>query len=178
MSKRFNHVIKSSLTFKLNHEYFAINVGKVISILEMKKITEVPESPPFMKGVINLRGEVIPVIDSHIKFGLDPIKITLRTGILILEVDAPDGDLVKVGLLVDYVEEVIDIDDEKILAPPKIKAGYRSKYITGMYEKENGDLIMLLDIDQLLTLDEITPLKEQNEDEGVQDEQDKSKDEK
>jgi len=167
---KITHKIKASLTFKLNNEFFAVNVSRVLSILEMKRIIEVPESPPYMKGVINLRGEVVPIIDSHVKFGLDPMRISLKTSILILEIDLPDDDPVKLGLLVDQVEEVIEIEDYKVIPPPKIRAGYRSKYITGMYETPKGDVLMLLDIDKVLTLEEITPLRDQEANAGLSEE--------
>ena len=149
----------SFLVFKMINEYFAINVGKVISILEMQKITEVPEAPAYMKGVINLRGEVLPVVDSHIKFGFNkPIEITMHTGILVLEVISDKEEIIRLGLIVDLVEEVIQIQPKDILPPPGIGSTYQSRYITGMFQKNNKDFIMILNIDKILTVDEIGKL--------------------
>jgi len=152
--------INSFIIFRMLNESFAINVSKVLNILEMQKITKVPEAPLYMVGVINLRGEVLPVIDSHIKFGTDPIVVTYQTCILVLDIVSSNDITTKLGLMVDFVDEVIEIKPETILPPPGIGETYQSKYITGMFQKENKDFIMMLDIDKLLTINEIIQLKE------------------
>ena len=101
--------INSYLTFQLAGEFFALNVSRVINILEMCKITEVPKMPDYVKGVINLRGEVLPVIDTRLKFGMSEIEITKSTCILVLDV-VVNNDSIKIGSLVDTVSEVIEID--------------------------------------------------------------------
>lgn len=158
-TKKVKKEITSYIIFKMQNEFFAINVSKVLNILEMQKITEVPEAPVYMKGVINLRGEVLPVIDSHIKFGLSPLIITMNTSILVLEVLAKNGLETKLGLMVDFVNEVVNITPDKILPPPSIGDSYRSRYITGMYQKDDSDFVMILDVDELLTINEIIDLK-------------------
>ena len=86
----------SYLSFKLGEEIFASNVGKVLNILELVRITEVPQSPPYIKGVINLRGDVLPVVDTRIKFGLSPIEIATHTCILVIDIHL-DGESIKIG---------------------------------------------------------------------------------
>ncbi len=162
--------INSFIIFRMLNESFAINVSKVLNILEMQKITTVPEAPSYMIGVINLRGEVLPVIDSHIKFGIDPLVVTYQTCILVLDIVSSNDITTKLGLMVDFVDEVIEIKPETILPPPGIGETYQSKYITGMYQKENKDFIMMLDIDKLLTINEIIKLKESNIDEDNKEE--------
>ena len=142
----------SYLIFKLEKELFAINVKKVLSIIEMHEITKVPKSETHLKGVINLRGEIIPVIDSHVKFNLAPATITMKTSILILELAWSDFENVKVGLMIDKVEEVLRISKKEILPPPKIEDNEQSDYITGMFEHKDDHFIMLLDVEKALAL--------------------------
>ncbi len=149
----------SFIIFKLKNEYFAINVKKVIRILEMQKITEVPESPIYMKGVINIRGDILPVLDSRIKFGMGEVEITMTTCILVLKIIGSNNKIIKIGILVDNVDEVIQITEQNILPPPNIGEAYKSKYIIGMYN-DDKKLIMLLDIDKLLLTNEIIYLNE------------------
>ena len=152
-------VINSFIIFKMMNEFFAISVKKVLSILEMQKITEVPKAPSYMKGVMNLRGEVIPVIDSYLKFGIEtPLKVTRNTCILVLEVQDNQNESIRLGLLVDYVDEVLEIKEDKILPPPNIGRSFESEYITGMYQKDEEQFIMLLDVDKLLALNAIIQL--------------------
>lgn len=150
--------IDSYLIFELENELFAIHVNKILSILEMKKITKVPETPDYMKGVINLRGEVLPIIDSHIKFNMSPMSISMKTSILVIELKRENAKAVKLGLMVDKVDEVLQIQSKKIQAPPSIGAAYESTYITGMYKKDDKTFIMLIDIDKVLSLKEIVTI--------------------
>ena len=165
--KKKNQKTDSYLVFHLQDEAFAINVGKILSILQMQKVTAIPESPDYMRGVINLRGDVIPIIDSHVKFSLDPINVTMKTNILVLEVGRKNKKKIKLGFMVDKVSEVIQISEKKILPPPGIGDVYQSKYITGVYQKDKNNFIMLLDIEKALSLIEITLLKEAVDNETV-----------
>lgn len=148
--------INSWLSFKLGAETFASNVSKVLSILEMHTITEVPQSPDYMMGVINLRGAVLPVIDTHLKFGMEPLILTPSTCILVLDVIV-EGKQVKVGAVVDSVEEVIELEEESIQESPTIGTKYRTEFILGMIEK-GDNFIMLLDMDKVFSVDDITEL--------------------
>ena len=151
MKKKKRKII-SYLIFTLDKELYAIHVNKVLSIVEMHEITKVPKSEPHLKGVINLRGEIIPVIDSHVKFNLAPATITMKTSILILDLIWSSFERIKIGLMIDKVEEVLRITKKQILPPPKLEDNEQSEYITGMYEHRNDDFIMLLDVEKALLL--------------------------
>ena len=149
--------LNSYLTFKLNDELFAANVSKVLNILEMAKITEVPKAPGYMKGVINLRGTVLPVVDTKIKFDMGATKYTAATCILVLDINM-DNESIHVGALVDSVQEVLEFDDDQIQPPPSIGSKYRSEFIDGMV-KYNEDFIMILNMDMVFSLDELAVMK-------------------
>ena len=148
----------SYLTFKLGEETFAANVGKVINILEMTNITSVPKSPDYMMGVINLRGSVLPVIDTRQKFGMEETELTSNTCIIVMEVKM-ESDTVRVGTLVDSVEEVIEIEDDQIQPPPAIGNKYRSEFIKGMVN-QNETFIMILDMDKVFSLNELSAIQD------------------
>ncbi|HKL07460.1 MAG TPA: chemotaxis protein CheW [Bacteroidales bacterium] len=150
--------INSYLSFKLGEEEFAAHVGKVLNILELTKITEVPKAPDYMKGVINLRGTVLPVVDTRIKFGMTPTEYTNNTCIVVMEVEL-DNDIVQVGALVDSVQAVREIDDTQIQPPPSIGSKYKSEFIYGMV-KVDEKFIMLLDMEKVFSSDEIVSLQE------------------
>ena len=145
--------INSYLTFKLGEEEFAAHVGKVLNILEMTKITEVPKSPDYMKGVINLRGSVLPVIDTRIKFGMTPTEYTPNTCIVVMDIDM-DGDSIHVGALVDSVQAVLEIEDTQILPAPSIGHKYRSEFIEGV-ANINDSFIMILNMDEVFSSEEV-----------------------
>lgn len=156
--------IDSYIIFKMFDEFFAINVIKVLHILEMQKITEVPKAPSYMKGVMNLRGEVIPIIDSHKKLGHDTfLTVTKNTCILVLEIQPSKDEMIKLGLLVDHVDEVIEIKKDTILPPPTIGNSFKSEYITGMYQKTEAQFVMVIDIDKLLNIAEIMSVSLESE---------------
>ena len=149
----------SFLIFELQSELFAINVKKILSILQMQKVTTVPESPDYMRGVINLRGKVIPVIDSHVKFNLNPISVTMKTNILVLEFIRENKKKLKLGFMVDKVSEVIQITEKDILPPPGIGDVFQSEYISGVYQKDEKNFIMILDIEKALSIKDIVSIK-------------------
>lgn len=154
--------INSYLTFKLRNEIFGANVAKVLNILEMTKITKVPNSPSFMKGVINLRGSVLPLIDTRIKFDMGETVYSANTCILVLDIEM-GGDTVHVGALVDSVIEVIEIEEVHIQPPPSIGSKYKSEFIDGM-AKIGDDFIMLLNMDLIFSTNELTLIKESSGD--------------
>jgi len=157
MEKENKKIINSYLSFRLGEEVFALHVGKVHKILEMTEITEVPRSPDYMKGVINLRGNVLPVIDMRVKFGMESAKRTKTTCILVIEAEI-EKEIVMVGLLVDAVQAVQKIKDEEILPPPSIGSKFRSDFISGM-TRVNDRFYMVLNIDLLLSSDDLINLK-------------------
>ena len=148
--------INSFLSFKLGEEEFAAHVGKVLNILEMTKITEVPRAPEYMKGVINLRGTVLPVIDTRIKFGMPPTEYTTNTCIIVLDVDM-DGESIHVGALVDSVQAVLEFDQSHIMPAPSIGSRYRSEFIEGVVNVDDK-FIMLLNMDAVFSSDELTKM--------------------
>ena len=150
---------KSHLSFKLGKETFASNVSKVLNIVEMSTITEVPQAPDYMMGVMNLRGAVLPVIDTRIKFGMDATQITTKTCVLVLEITA-DTATVMIGAIVDAVEEVLEIEEEDINPSPSIGAKYNSEFILGLVQ-QNERFIMILDMDKVFTTDEVIQLMQQ-----------------
>ncbi len=168
MSEKNLDQINSYLSFKLGEETFAANVSKVLNILEMTEITKVPRAPEYMKGVINLRGSVLPVVDTRIKFGMPATEYTSNTCILVMEVEV-DGEQVQVGGLVDAVQAVLEIEKEDILPPPSIGSKYRSEFISGM-AKIDDRFIMLLNMDRVFSSDEITDLRERTESSKLQQE--------
>jgi purine-binding chemotaxis protein CheW len=156
-----NKIISSYLSFRLDNELFAVNVHQVINILELTKITEVPKAPYYMKGVINLRGKVLPVIDTRLKFGMEAITFTKNTCIVVMEINI-NGERIELGSLVDSVLEVIEVSAEAITPPPSLGNKYKSNFITGML-KQNDDFIMMLDIDNVFSTDDIIDFKESSE---------------
>ncbi|BDX39357.1 chemotaxis protein CheW [Tenuifilaceae bacterium CYCD] len=149
--------INSYLTFKLGDEEFAAHVGKVLNILEMTKITQVPKAPDYLKGVINLRGAVLPVIDARIKFGMPETEYTTNTCIIVLDIDL-DGESVHVGAIVDSVQAVLEIDNNQIMPLPTLGSRYKSEFIIGM-AKIDEKFIIILNMDAVFSIDEITSLK-------------------
>lgn len=153
-------VLESFLSFKLNDEMFAINVGKVMEILEVPKITKVPQAPDYMIGVINLRGLVLPVIDTRIKFGMQAFEFNVNTCVLVLNVEMGDEKLV-VGAIVDMVLEVFEIEKSNIQPSPSLGAKYNPEFISGMI-KENDQFMMVLNIDKVFSAEELENINMNN----------------
>jgi purine-binding chemotaxis protein CheW len=146
----------SYLTFKLGKEEFGAHVSQVLNILEMTKVTEVPKSPNYMKGVINLRGMVLPVIDTRIKFGMPETEYTTNTCIVVMDLDLAD-DTIHIGAIVDEVVSVIEIEENQIEPPPSIGSKYKSEFIYGMARVEDN-FIMLIDMQKLISVDELSEI--------------------
>jgi purine-binding chemotaxis protein CheW len=151
--------LQTYLSFKLSEEVFAINVSKVINILEMSRITKIPKAPEYMKGVINLRGTVLPVVDLRIKFGLPEKETNIDTSIIVLSIDL-NGESVLVGTLVDAVKEVLELKTNEIAPSPTIGSKYNSGFIEGMWRIDEN-FIMILDINKVFSTDEVIDFKEQ-----------------
>ncbi len=144
------------LTFTLADEEYGIGILKVKEINGMIPITSVPRTPDFVKGVINLRGKVIPVIDLRLKFGMPAIDYTDRTCIIVVEIDANDMTI-QIGIVVDAVSEVLNIKEEEIENAPSFGTSINMDYILGMAKIDSGVKI-LLDIDKVLSAKEIQVL--------------------
>ncbi len=146
------------LTFRLGDEVFAANIKKAINIIEMLEITEVPRSPEYMRGIVNVRGSVLPVIDTKMKFGMPPTEITKNTVIVTFAIEI-EGEETHVGAMVDEPGSVIELSENQISPPPNIGAKYKSELIVGTYKDENEQFIMILDIDKVFTLDELLEIE-------------------
>ena len=141
------------LTFKLDEEIFALDISKVKEVLDFTEITKIPQTPEFMKGVINLRGGVVPVVDMRLKFGMSETARTVHTCIIIIEVTI-EGETTVLGALVDSVQEVMDLEPGQIEPAPRIGTRLRTEFIRGMGKRDNH-FLMILDIDQVFSADEL-----------------------
>jgi purine-binding chemotaxis protein CheW len=142
-------VASQFLTFTLDREQFAVDIQKVREVLEFSSVTKVPRTPGFMRGVINLRGSVVPVIDLRLRLGLSRTEATIDTCVVIIEVRAR-GETLVLGALADSVQEVIELERKCIEPPPRLGTRVDIDFIKGI-GKRDEQFIMLLDIDKVLT---------------------------
>ena len=165
-----NEQIQSTqhLTFTLGEEDFALDIATVREVLNYTTITRVPRMPQFLSGVINLRGNVVPVIDLRLKLGMRAIRKTADTCIVIVEIEV-DGEMTQMGALADSVKEVIDLDPSQISPPPKLGTKLKSEFIKGMGQQDERFLI-ILDIDRILSDDELAMMISSGDIEDPQDE--------
>lgn len=150
------NAVQQYLTFILGSEVFAINILNIKEIIEYGNLTEVPKMPGFIRGVINLRGSVVPVIDMAARFDKPSAAITRKTCIVIIEV-AHAASTQVVGVMVDAVNEVIDIEPTEIEPPPSFGANIRADFIEGM-GKVGGRFVIILNVNKVLSVDEISEL--------------------
>jgi purine-binding chemotaxis protein CheW len=141
------------LTFSMAGEEYAIGALRVREIIEYDTVTTVPSTPAYVRGVINLRGSVVPVLDLAVKFGLPPTQVTKRTCIVITEIEL-DGDRTVLGLLADAVSQVIGLAPGDIEAPPSFGTRVRVDYLLGM-GKVGQKLVLILDVDRILAATEL-----------------------
>jgi len=146
------------LTYKLGDETFALDITKVREVLDFTTVTKVPRTPEFMRGVINLRGSVVPVVDLRLKFGMTKTENSVNTCIIITEVTV-DGDTTVLGCLADSVQEVLDLDEEHIAPAPRIGTKLRTEFIRGMGKRDDR-FIIILDIDKVFSSDELALVKQ------------------
>ncbi|MFH0879154.1 MAG: chemotaxis protein CheW [Lentisphaerota bacterium] len=144
------------LTFKISAEDYGLEILKVQEIIKMMDITKVPRTPEFVRGVINLRGKVIPVVDLRLKFAMDAIEATEKTCIIVVQVARRDSK-VTMGIIVDEVSEVLDISDQEIEPAPSFGTNVDTQFILGM-AKAKGTVKILLDIDRVLSAGEVAAL--------------------
>jgi len=144
------------LTFVLGGEVFAMGILAIKEIIEYADLTEVPMMPPYVRGVINLRGAVVPVVDLSVRFGKPASPVTKRSCIVIIEV-ATNGERHVLGVVVDAVNAVLDIPGTEIEPPPAFGAKIRADFIQGM-GKVNGKFVILLEVDHVLAVDEMQAL--------------------
>ena len=146
------------LTFSLGKEEYGLGILKVKEIIGMMPITTVPRTPAFVKGVINLRGKVIPVVDLRLKFEMEEIAYTERTCIIVVEI-AASGGAIPMGIVVDSVSEVLNIQQGEIEDTPTFGSRLDTEYILGL-AKTGGGVKILLNIDKVLSSDEVSRLQE------------------
>ena len=145
------------LTFELDAEEYGLEILKVKEIIGIMNITSVPQTPDYVKGVINLRGKVIPVIDLRLKFSMEPLEYSDRTCIIMVDIAGTSGKKVMVGIVVDSVSEVLNIKGDEIEDSPSFGSSLSTEYIMGMAKVKRGVKI-LLDIDQVLNAEELNIL--------------------
>lgn len=154
--------LKSYLTFELDKELFAVEVHRVVEIQEMVNITKIPNAPAHMAGVLNLRGKILPLIDTKVKFGLSPVVPSVNTCIVVIEMQI-EGETTWVGTLVDAVREVVSIPEEAIQKSPSIKAKFDLSFIHSTF-KIDKDFVMILDLNKTFALEQDSHRIDHNED--------------
>jgi purine-binding chemotaxis protein CheW len=147
------------LTFVLGTESFGVDVRNVREVLDFTSITRVPRMPEFMRGVINLRGSVVPVIDMRLKFGMEKAEDTVDTCVIVMEINL-DGETTVVGALADAVKEVFDLEAGQIEPPPRIGTSLNTEFIQGM-GKRDEEFIIILDIDRVFSAEELALMTEE-----------------
>ena len=150
-----NAVTESSqyLTFKLDQELYAVDIAKVREVLEFTAVTKVPRTPDFMRGVINLRGTVVPVVDMRIKFRMEERAYEVNTVILIVEVRG-----INIGMIVDAVSDVVEIPIKGIQDTPHFSAKIETDFISGIGNRDD-QLVIILDVDRILSQDEVESIE-------------------
>lgn len=141
------------LTFKLGEEMFALEVSRIREILDVTTITKVPRSPAFMRGIINVRGSVVPVVDLRLKFDMMATERTMDTRIIVMEI-AVNNELMIIGTLADAVNDVMDLESSQIEDAPKIGAKWNTNLIKGI-GKHNGEFIIIFDVDLIFSAEEL-----------------------
>jgi len=152
-TENITEVKQTYLSFKLGDETFALMVDKVIKIVDVSAITHVPQAPDYMKGLMNLRGKVIPVIDTRLKLSLDPTEISPDTSIIVISLTIGKQEM-QLGALVDEVLEVLEVNIEKVQQSPSLEADYNLDFIKGVLEHEER-FLMLLDIEKVFSVEDV-----------------------
>lgn len=142
------------LTFFLGEEQYGIAIDRIKEIIAMMKVTNVPKTPPYMRGVINLRGSIIPIVDTRIRFGMEQREADMHTAVVIVEVEK-----INIGFIVDRVEEVASIDSANLSEPPKFGSHIDSDFICAMAQM-GENVVMILDVLKLFEADELLSLEQ------------------
>jgi purine-binding chemotaxis protein CheW len=144
------------LTFTLATETYALEVGNVREVLEMSRITPLPRTPQYMRGVINVRGSVVPVVDLKLKLGMSRTEKSIDTCVVVLDVPSPEGR-VTIGALVDSVQEVVEFDSAKIEPPPRLGTAVQTEFLRGIGKREER-FVMILEIGKVFAAGELGAL--------------------
>lgn len=145
--------INQFLTFTLSKEIFAVDIGTVREVLELTSVTKIPRTPDFMRGVINLRGHAVPVVDMRQKLGMSQGETTVDTCIIVIEIEF-ENDLTIMGALVDSVREVFEMTPDSIEPAPKMGAAINADHIKGM-GRQNDQFILIIDINKIFSEEEL-----------------------
>jgi len=145
------------LTFSVNGGIYGCEIEKIKEIIEYGSVTRVPLTPQYLRGVINLRGSVVPVVDLATRLGKATNPVSKRTCIIIIEMNSIDDEIVDISFVVDEVDEVVSFSDEQIIAAPQFGTDIRADFISGM-GKLNGEFIILLDLEEVLSVIELSAL--------------------
>ena len=151
-----NNTTRTFLSFTLGGEEFAVDVKNVIKILQMQKFTKIPQSPPYFKGVINIRGNVVPVIDTYYKFGFPTPEDEKSLIIIILNL-LINGEDSNIGIIVDKANEVFEATLDSIKDYPSLGSKYNTNFISGVYKKQDR-FILILDIENIFGNEDVTEL--------------------
>jgi purine-binding chemotaxis protein CheW len=149
------------LTFALGEEKFAISVEQVQEIVEFDQVTKVPNAPHYMLGIINLRGRVLPLLDTKLKLGLTATERTQKSRIMVLEIQTADDKILQIGAMVDVAREVIEIMKTDIQEPPEFENLKTSAPITGIVNN-HGEITMIMDITRVFSVNEVIQLNSLN----------------
>ena len=153
-----NAMTNTYLSFIVCDELFAVNVSKVLEVLQMQHITHVPNAPDYVRGIINFRGEVVPVFESRIKFTLPPRNEESAFVIIVIDL-SKENEVFRIGAIVDRVKDVISIDESDIKPVPAMSKDFNTSFLQGIFKLRN-DFIMLLDVEKVFTGNEILGLKD------------------
>jgi purine-binding chemotaxis protein CheW len=164
MNEEISKTMSQYLTFTLDKELYAMDIAKVREVLEYTDITRVPRTPEFLRGVINVRGRAVPVVDMRLKFGLSKTEPTVNTCIIIIEVDV-DGESTILGALADSVQEVFDLEPDQIEPAPRLGTRIKTEFIEGM-GKSDEQFIIILNIDKIFSADELSVVQGMGEEEA------------
>jgi len=148
------------LSFIVCDELFAVNVAKVLEVLQKQHITHVPNAPSYITGIINFRGEVVPVFESRAKFNLPPRPEESSHVVIVFDL-SKDADVFRIGTIVDKVKDVISIDDNEIKPVPPMSKDFNTEFLHGIFKQQN-EFIMLLNVEKVFTGDELNTIKETN----------------
>lgn len=145
------------LTFLLGQELFAVNVKKVLEVLEKQHITKVPQTPGHILGILNFRGEILPVIDTRVKFNLESHAIDDKNFVIVYDISTASNKYI-IAATADAVKDVIEISDTEIKPVPEMGINYDSKFISGAVRRDN-DFILILDIEKVFSFSDIESLE-------------------
>lgn len=154
------------LVFSLEKDLFSVNVFQVSEILEVPEITKVPQAPEYMLGVVNVRGTVLPLVDTRKKFGFKSKEIDLDSSIIVLEIKLNTGEKVSVGALVDKVVDVLEVTTDKIQPAPTMGIKYKPEFIKGMLRMSENKLAMILEVDKVFSTEDLILMNESSEKEA------------